>query len=127
MSTACINHFVNASPTRQWAKRLIHGVGRPRLNLRSLRTVAIPVAPPEEQCALAETIRNQLAGIRSVESALANELSRASRLRQSILHRAFTGDLLPQDPDDEPASELLERIASEREARQRQKSKRRRV
>ena len=127
MSTACINHFVNASPTRQWAKRLIHGVGRPRLNLRSLRTVAIPVAPPEEQCALAETIRNQLAGIRSVESALANELSRASRLRQSILHRAFTGDLLPQDPDDEPASELLERIASEREARQRQKSKRHRV
>ena len=127
VSTTCINHFVNASPTRQRAKRLIHGVGRPRLNLRSLRTVAIPVAPPEEQCALAETIRNQLAGIRSVESALANELSRARRLRQSILHRAFTGNLLPQDPSDEPASKLLERIASEREAQQRQKAKRHRV
>jgi len=37
-------------------------------------------------------------------------------VRQSILRHAFTGQLVPQDPNDEPASELLKRIAAEREA-----------
>ena len=119
VSTACINHFVNAIPTRQRAKRLIHGVGRPRLSLRALRTVAIPLAPLKEQRAIANAIRYQVDGIRKAESALGDELVRATRLRQSILHRAFAGSLLPQDPADEPASKLIERITRERRTRPR--------
>ena len=44
------------------------------------------------------------------------ELARAARLRQSILKRAFEGRLVPQDPADEPATRLLERIRAERAA-----------
>ena len=43
-------------------------------------------------------------------------LARAGRLRQSILKQAFSGHLVPQDPDDELASALLEDIRAEREA-----------
>ena len=114
VSRACICSFVNADPTRQRAKRLIHGVGRPRLNLRSLRSVAVPVPPPEEQHEIADRIGDHLAAVHEVEATLADKLSSATRLRQSILHRAFTGNLLPQDPNDEPASDLIGRIAAAR-------------
>jgi type I restriction enzyme S subunit len=43
-------------------------------------------------------------------------LARAQRLRQAVLKRAFEGKLVPQDPNDEPASVLLNRIRGEREA-----------
>ena len=54
--------------------------------------------------------------IQQAEAAVEANLGRAERLRQSILKQAFSGRLVPQDPDDEPAAVLLERIRAEREA-----------
>lgn len=52
-------------------------------------------------------------------------LARADALHQSILKKAFAGELVPQDPDDEPASILLRRIRAERaEAPARRQAKR---
>ena len=50
----------------------------------------------------------------AVDDVLGDGLRQAERLRQSILKKAFAGDLVPQDPEDEPAEKLLERIRMER-------------
>ena len=67
-----------------------------------------------------ETVEDQLSVIDHLEADLDAKLKNAQALRQAILRYAFTGQLVPQDPNDEPASKLLERIAAEREARARE-------
>jgi type I restriction enzyme S subunit len=62
-------------------------------------------------------VETRLSAVDAEEKAIGLSLQQAIRLRQSILKRAFEGKLVPQDPSDEPAEKLLERIRVEREAR----------
>ena len=97
------------------------------LSLSKVRALPVPLAPMQEQ-ACAVSVADSLADVaRVVQAQIEAETGiNASRLRQSILKRAFEGGLVPQDPADEPASVLLERIRAEREAK-RKRSKRRRA
>jgi len=85
-------------------------VPRAGLNGEILRRVAIPVPPAEEQIRIVAEVERRLSVIEGLEAVVDADLKRAERLRQAILKRAFEGKLVPQDPNDEPASVVLARI-----------------
>jgi type I restriction enzyme, S subunit len=59
-------------------------------------------------------VERRLSVVAETEAQVEADLKRAERLRQSILKQAFAGRLVPQDPEDEPAGVLLERIRTQR-------------
>ena len=90
--------------------------GHQRISLSDLREFRIPLPPLAEQRRIVADVERRLSVVQQTEATVEASLARAERLRQSILKQAFSGKLVPQDPDDEPASALLERIKAEREA-----------
>ena len=89
------------------------GVGVQNVSPKQIEAMAIPIPPFAEQARIAEEIDRTQSVARSVGDSLDTQAQRASRLRQSILKWAFEGKLVEQDPEDEPAAALLERIRSE--------------
>lgn len=88
-----------------------------------LKKSYIPLLPLPEQYKIVEEIERRLSIAEETEKIVEQSLKQAERLRQSILKKAFEGKLVPQDPNDEPASVLLERIKKEKarqEARKKQ-------
>jgi type I restriction enzyme S subunit len=79
-----------------------------------IKSVVLPLPSLAEQQQIVSEVAERLSQIESSATAITHSLLRAARLRQSILKQAFEGKLVAQDPTDEPASVLLERIASER-------------
>ena len=97
-------------------RRLSSGGVQPNLNLGLIKQIAVPLPPLAEQLRIVAEVERRLSVIQQSEVAVETSLARAERLRQSILKQAFSGLLVPQDPNDEPASVLLERVKAEREA-----------
>lgn len=87
-----------------------------KISQADLRSVAVPLPPLEEQGLIVEEVERRLSVVDKLEATVEENLKQTNVLRQSIFKRAFSGDLVPQDPNDEPASALLERIREEREA-----------
>ena len=92
--------------------------GQTRLGLNStiLKELPVPLCQLEEQKLIVDYIEEKLNSITNFDNEIDNALKRAETLRQSILKKAFSGQLVPQDPNDEPASELLARIQAEKAA-----------
>ena len=96
--------------------RAARGVGIHHLGAERASSWVVGLPPLAEQQRIVAEVERQLSVIQQSEAAVAASLARAERLRQSILKQAFSGQLVPQDPNDEPASALLERIKAERAA-----------
>ena len=112
----CKIHFIEffLRTAKEDLERYAPATAQKNINLAILRDLAIPFPPLAEQNALADEINRRLSVADEVEKTVAAELKRTEQLRQSILKKAFSGGLVPQDSNNEPASVLLERIRAEK-------------
>ena len=99
------------------------GVNIRHLGKRGLSRFPIPVAPRSKQSRIADDISNQFDQIRSLQQSVEDAQKQVAVLRRAVLAEAFAGRLVAQDPDDEPASVLLERIAASRPAKPKRRRK----
>ena len=97
------------------AQKYTHGVGNQDLGLTRMINIIIASPPLAEQHRIVAEVERRLSVVAALEAEVEVAVAHAARLRQAILKRAFEGRLVPQDPNDEPASVLLERIQAERE------------
>lgn len=116
VNTAFVWGVLNAPSTRRMVGTKIKGVGRPRLTLSELRQVPVPLPGRAEQDRRAVHLVEELERISRLDTQIAIAQRRAEMLRSAILAAAFSGKLVSQNADDEPAAMLLERIAGERAA-----------
>ena len=97
-----INISMNSDPVRKRVKNIVHGVGRPRLNLGEIKAIVLPVPPRAEQERIVAAVERRLSVIEEQETVVFASLRRTARLRQSILQRAFEGRLTAPADDPDP-------------------------
>ena len=95
-------------------REMAEGGVQPNLSLGKVKAFELPLPTLDEQREIVRQIETAFAKIDRLASEATKALKLADRLDQRILAKAFAGELVPQDPNDEPASVLLDRI---REAR----------
>lgn len=88
--------------------------GQYNLNLAALRSLPVPLPSIDEQRSIVAEVERRLTIAGAMDAEIDRALRRSTALRRSILEQAFSGKLVAQDPSDEPASALLERIAAQR-------------
>ena len=110
-----LSFYINSVFGRQYIASVVsQQVGQANVNGTKLANMPVPIPPLAEQTRIVAEVERRLSVIDQHEKAIRANLACAARLRQSILKRAFSGRLVPQDPTDEPASMLLERIHAQR-------------
>ena len=106
IASSTIQNYFNSS---------LKGIGVPNLHLEHIRTTLIPVAPINEQYRIATKLEQLLSFADNIESDKTDLQTTIQLAKSKILDLAIRGKLVPQNPDDEPASVLLERIRAEKE------------
>ena len=86
------------------------------LNLGLVKSIVVELPPFEEQALIVAETDRRMSLLDAAAAAVTKQQRRCAALRQSILVSAFRGELVEQDPTDEPANLLLERIRDERAA-----------
>ena len=92
-----------------------NGIGLQGLSSNALHKIIVPVPPIEEQKRIVNNITSVLSLLEQIESQKQSLSSQIDNIKSKILDLAIRGKLVPQDPNDEPASVLIERIRAEKE------------
>lgn len=98
------------------------GVNQGNVGVGGIMRGPIPLAPEKEIAEISRRLKEAYASINEIEVSCGASESDLAQLDQSILAKAFRGELVPQDPNDEPASELLAHIRGKRDASEQQKN-----
>ena len=106
---------INSQMVKEQILNITKGVAQLKVSLSRFKGIAIPLPPEKEQIEILNNVERKLTNALELERQTDRNLVSEGSLRQSILKKAFSGNLLPQDPRDEPAKKLLDRIKSERE------------
>jgi type I restriction enzyme S subunit len=93
-------------------RELAEGGNQPNLNLSKVKEFEIPLPPLEVQTEIVQRVDALFALAERIEACAIKARTHAQRLSPLVLAKAFRGELVPQDPEDEQASKLLERVAS---------------
>ena len=93
-----------------------HAVNQASINQTDVGNTSVPITSTEEQLLIVQKIEQKLSQTDALIRQIEGHLKKANALRQSILKQAFSGQLVPQDPSDEPASALLTRIRASKGA-----------
>lgn len=111
-SNAYLAIYLNTLDITPW----VSGSAQPKLNQKNMNEIPFHVPPPAEQTEIVRRVEQLFAFADQLEAKVASAKSRIDHLTQSLLAKAFRGELVPQNPNDEPASLLLERIKAQRAA-----------
>lgn len=110
-----LSHFLNSYTAKQYGNSVkTDGVNQSNINGEKLQNYPFPFTSLSEQLKIVEILEEKLSLTDKSIVDVGRQLAKSEALRQSILKKAFSGQLLQQDLNDEPASELLNRIAEEK-------------
>ena len=112
------SYYMN-SRAKSYVKAGQVGVALTHFNTKSVAALPVALPPLAEQRRIVAEVDRRLSLVAALEVSVEAALARAGRLRQAVLKQAFEGRLVPQDPNDELASVLLERIRAQRKADER--------
>ncbi|MEX3007391.1 restriction endonuclease subunit S [Hoeflea sp. TYP-13] len=113
---AFLTYRLAAPQTYDVLKDSVHGATRPRISLKQLKAFRFELPSIDEQQEIVRRVESAFGWLDRLATDHAAAERLLPRLEAAILEKAFRGELVPQDPNDEPASELLERLKAERAA-----------
>jgi type I restriction enzyme S subunit len=117
-TTSFLHILLSAEATRSYFRENATGTAgnMPKINQKTVISAPVKLPPYEEQAEIVRRVEALLGFSDRVEARLTQARAATERLSPAVLAKAFRGELVAQDPHDEPASELLKRLANERSA-----------
>ena len=107
-------HWLNSRLILRRVQELTGGSASPHLNVRDIKAFPTPIPPLAEQQEIVRRVEGMFALADQIEARFQKAKAQVDKLTPSLLARAFRGQLVPQNPNDEPAEKLLERILQDR-------------